>query len=193
MALRDIRIWPDPILSTRTQRVTGVDDAIRTLVADLFETMYHAEGIGLAANQVGENKQVLVMDLDPHQDALEDEEIAQELTDWGYDGPICLINPVITHREGELIWDEGCLSVPGITEPVTRSELVTVSYIDTEGAKQTLQAAGLYAVCIQHEMDHLAGKTFVEYLSPMKQSAAKRKMMRLKKLANDGVSRRQAS
>lgn len=192
MALRDIRIWPDPVLSTRTAQVTDVDDAVRTLVADLFETMYHAEGIGLAANQVGVSHQVLVLDLDPHKDATEDEEVAEELALWGYTGPLALINPVITARKGEIIWDEGCLSVPGITEPVSRSASIAVSYQDAHGKPQKLRANGLFAVCIQHEMDHLEGRVFVEYLSPIKRNAAKRKMMRLKE-RNQAAAGRQAS
>lgn len=198
MALRDIRIWPDPILSTPTAAVTAVDASVRALVADMFDTMAAADGIGLAANQVGESRSILVIDLDADRACESDPELAAELKSWGYTGPIALINPKITHGEGVIEWEEGCLSVPGITELVRRHAQVTVSYLDAQGAAQTLVANDLFAVCLQHEMDHLLGRVFLAYLSPAKRLAARRKMLRIKRVqtaaaqAAQSASRRRA-
>ena len=181
MALRDIRIWPDPILAQRAAPVATVDDSVRQLVADLFDTRYRAQGIGLAANQVGDARAVLVIDLDADGAAAADDALAQELTSWGYRGPLALINPKITHSAGTLLWDEGCLSVPGVTDTVSRWARVTVSYFDPQGAPRSLTATDLFAVCLQHEMDHLMGRVFVAYLSPARRLAARRKMLRLKR------------
>lgn len=178
MALREIRIWPDTSVCTPTQRVADVTDATRALIADMFETMYAEEGIGLAANQVGVSQQVVVMDLDPGKDAASDAAWRQDLRAWGFVGPLVLINPVITRRAGSIVWDEACLSVPGITGEVTRSAQVQVKYLDAAGRACTLKAKDLFAVCIQHELDHLAGKVFVEYLPAPKQASIKRKLQR---------------
>ena len=174
MALRDIRIWPDPAVCTPTEAVAVINSDIRTLVDDMFETMYASEGIGLAANQVGVCAQVVVMDLDPHQEAGNDAAWAQELASWGFTEPLALINPTITHRSGQMKGPEGCLSVPGVTAEISRSSVVEVSYHDRAGKRQKLRAKGLLAVCIQHELDHLAGRVFVEYLPEPKQAAIKR-------------------
>ena len=139
--------------------VAEVDDRIRTLVADMIETMYAAKGIGLAATQVDVHERVVVIDLSEERNS-----------------PLALINPVITHKNGETTYEEGCLSVPGIYDEVTRAETVTVEYLDTDGKPQKLDADGLLAICIQHELDHLLGKLFVEYLSPLKQQRIKTKM-----------------
>ena len=173
MALRDIRIWPDPVVCTPTKPVAAINSDIQALVEDMFETMYAAEGIGLAANQVGVCAQVVVLDLDPHKEAADDGAWAEQLASWGFTGPLTLINPTITRKSGQIQWQEGCLSVPDVTAEITRSSAVEVSYHDRAGKRQKLQAKGLLAVCIQHELDHLAGRVFVEYLPAPKQAAIK--------------------
>lgn len=159
MALLPILTYPNERLHIVAKPVEQVDDRIRTLAADMAETMYASRGIGLAATQVDVHERVVVIDLS--------EEHNQLLT---------LINPVITKKDGETSYEEGCLSVPGIYDTVTRAETITVEFLDINGNKQTLDADGLLAICIQHEMDHLVGKLFVEYLSPLKQSRIKTKM-----------------
>lgn len=159
MALLPILTHPNERLHIVAKPVAEVDDRIRTLVADMAETMYAAKGIGLAATQVDVHERVVVIDLS--------EEHNQLLT---------LINPTITKKDGETTFEEGCLSVPGIYDTVSRAETVTVEYLDTDGKPQSLDADGLLAICIQHELDHLAGKLFVEYLSPLKQSRIKSKL-----------------
>ncbi|MFC2507127.1 MAG: peptide deformylase [Kingella sp. (in: b-proteobacteria)] len=159
MALLPILTYPNERLHIVAKPVEQVDDRIRTLAADMAETMYASRGIGLAATQVDVHERVVVIDLS--------EEHNQLLT---------LINPVITKKDGETTYEEGCLSVPGIYDTVTRAETITVEFLDINGNKQTLDADGLLAICIQHEMDHLVGKLFVEYLSPLKQSRIKTKM-----------------
>ena len=159
MALLPILTYPNERLHIVAKPVEQVDDRIRTLAADMAETMYASRGIGLAATQVDVHERVVVIDLS--------EEHNQLLT---------LINPVITKKDGETTYEEGCLSVPGIYDTVTRAETITVEFLDINGNKQTLDADGLLAICIQHEMDHLIGKLFVEYLSPLKQSRIKTKM-----------------
>lgn len=159
MALLNILQYPDERLHTIAQPVEEFDDKILALVADMAETMYQARGIGLAATQVNVHKQVVVMDLSEERDQLR-----------------VFINPVITHQEGDTEFEEGCLSVPGIYETVHRAERVTVEAYDEHGEKFVLEADGLLAICIQHELDHLAGKVFVEYLSSLKQNRIKTKL-----------------
>src|SRR5690606_1011188 len=126
------------------------------------------------------HKRVLVIDLDPHGEAAKDAEVAADLASWGFKGPVALINPEIVAAEGEILWQEGCLSVPGINEEVKRKERVKVRALDRDGQPFEIDAAGLFAVASQHEMDHLRGKVFVEYLSKLKRDVIKRKMERLK-------------
>ncbi len=159
MALLPILRYPDPRLHTRAAPVREVDDAIRKLVADMAETMYEAPGIGLAATQVDVHQRVVVIDVSEDKSAL-----------------LALINPEIIARSGEQVCEEGCLSVPGIYDKVTRSEHVTVRALDQQGKPFELDAEGLLAVCIQHELDHLDGKVFVEYLSQLKQTRIKGKL-----------------
>lgn len=159
MALLPILRYPDPRLHTVAKPVEAVDAGIRRLVADMAETMYAAPGIGLAATQVDVHRRVLVIDVTEDKSKLQ-----------------AFINPVILWREGECVGEEGCLSVPGIYETVKRSERVKVRALDTEGAPFELQADGLLAVCLQHEIDHLDGKVFVEYLSRLKLSRIKAKL-----------------
>ena len=153
MALLPILHYPDPRLHKVAQPVAVVDDAIRKLAADMAETMYAAPGVGLAATQVDVHKQLIVIDISETHDNLQ-----------------VLINPEILESRGESDCEEGCLSVPGIFEKVTRAEWVRVRALDLAGNPRIIEADGLLSVCIQHEMDHLKGKVFVEYLSPLKQS-----------------------
>jgi len=153
MALLPILRYPDPRLHTKAARVAVVDDAIRQLAADMAETMYEAPGIGLAATQVNQHVQVIIIDVS--------EDKSQLMT---------FINPEILERSGECEGEEGCLSVPGIYETVKRSERVKVRALGLDGKPFEMSADGLLAVCIQHEMDHLQGKVFVEYLSRLKQT-----------------------
>lgn len=159
MALLPILRYPDPRLHTVAKPVEAVDAGIRKLAADMLETMYEAPGIGLAATQVNEHKRVLVLDVS--------EDKSQ---------PMVFVNPEILWREGECVGEEGCLSVPGIYETVKRSERVKVRALNLAGEPFELAADGLLAVCLQHEIDHLDGKVFVEYLSRLKLSRIKAKL-----------------
>ncbi|MES2912393.1 MAG: peptide deformylase [Pseudomonadota bacterium] len=157
--------YPDPRLHTVAKPVVAVDDRIKSLVDDMLETMYDAEGIGLAATQVNVHERLVVIDVSE-----------------GRDKPLVLINPEIVWASPEKkINDEGCLSVPGIYDGVERSISVRVQALDLEGKPQTHEADDLLAVCIQHEMDHLLGKVFVEYLSPLKRNRIKTKMIKQQK------------
>ncbi len=159
MALLNIIHYPDRRLHTVAKPVAQVDERIRKLVADMAQTMYAAPGIGLAATQVDVHEQVIVIDISETRDDLR-----------------VFINPRLLKADGSAVHEEGCLSVPGIYDKVTRAERITVEALNTEGASFTLEAEGLLAVCIQHEMDHLQGKVFVEYLSSLKQARIKNKL-----------------
>jgi peptide deformylase len=159
MALLPILRYPDPRLHKKAVPVARVDDGIRKLAADMAETMYEAPGIGLAATQVDVHQQLVVIDAS--------EDRSQLLT---------LINPEILAREGECEGEEGCLSVPGIYETVKRAQRVKVRALGLDGKPFELEAEGLLAVCVQHEIDHLQGKVFVEYLSMLKQTRIKSKL-----------------
>lgn len=165
MALIEILHFPDPRLRKKAIPVDKVDDQVRQTVKDMFETMYDAPGIGLAATQVNIQQQIIVID------------VSEDKTE-----PVCLINPKIIAKDGEEEMQEGCLSVPGIFENVRRAESITVQALNQQGGEFTLDAEGLLAVCIQHEMDHLDGKLFVDYLSPLKMQRIKKKMLKMKKL-----------
>lgn len=189
MAVRKIRIWPDPALTEVAKPVEQFDDSLRELVDDMFETMYQANGVGLAATQIAEPRRVLVIDLSPSTAPAEETGTAEELARWGFTGPTAFINPEIVESEGHIIWEEGCLSVPGITDKVKRKERVKVRARDVHGEPFEVDAKGLFAVALQHEGDHLNGRTFVEYLSKLKRDVIRRKMMRLKdETDNDGVA-----
>lgn len=164
MALLKILHYPDPRLHTVAQPVAQVDDRIRDLAADMAETMYAAPGIGLAATQVDRHVQVIVVDVSETKD--------QRIT---------FINPKIVEADGQAVYEEGCLSVPGIYEKVTRAERITVRALDLEGREFELSADGLLAICIQHEIDHLKGKVFVEYLSRLKQDRIRNKLKKLER------------
>jgi peptide deformylase len=176
MALLEILTYPDPRLALKAAPVETVDAATKQLVTDMFETMYHSDGVGLAAIQVGVQKRVIVVDCAPRP---EDEDKATPL---GPREPYAIINPQIVSSEGEIVWEEGCLSVPGYTDEIERAEKVTVKGLDREGTPILIEAEGLLAVCLQHEIDHLEGVLFVDRLSRLKQSVVKKK---LKKLAEE--------
>ncbi len=161
MALLDILTFPDPRLERIALPIKIIDDKVKKLVDDMADTMYSAQGIGLAATQVGELKRVLVMDISEDKNQLR-----------------VFINPEILRKEGTAVAEEGCLSVPGIYDKVERAETVMVTALDRDGQRFTLNASGLLAVCIQHEVDHLDGKVFVEYLSPLKANRIKNKMVK---------------
>lgn len=161
MAILDILNYPDPRLHTVAKPVKEVNATVRRLIDDMAETMYAAPGIGLAATQVNQHIQLLLVDTSETKDQLQ-----------------VFINPKILKRDGEQVYEEGCLSVPGIYETVTRAEKILVEALDKDGKKFTLEAHGLLSVCIQHEMDHLLGKVFVEYLSPLKRNRIKNKMLK---------------
>ena len=159
MALLPILRYPDPRLHQKAAVIKVVDDEIRRLAADMAETMYAAPGIGLAATQVDVHKRVVVIDVSEDKSGL-----------------LALINPEIIARSGEQVCEEGCLSVPGVYDRVERAERVTVRYLDLDGQAQQIEADGLLAVCIQHELDHLQGKVFVDHLSQLKQTRIKAKL-----------------
>jgi peptide deformylase len=159
MALLPILEYPDERLRTVAKPIDHIDDALQRLIDDMFETMYEAPGVGLAATQIDFHRQLIVIDVSEDKDA-----------------PLVLINPRIVESEGTETCQEGCLSVPGIFADVVRAERVVVEALDRHGELRRIDASGLLAVCIQHEMDHLAGKVFVDYLSPLKRQMVKRKM-----------------
>ena len=164
MARLEILEFPDPRLRTVAKPVRAVDDRIRTLCDDMLETMYDAKGIGLAATQVNVHERVVVMDLSEERDS-----------------PQVFINPEI-EPYGECVeGEEGCLSVPGYYDAVTRAERVRIKALDREGNPFEIDAEGLLAVCIQHECDHLAGKVFVDYLSPLKRTRVRKRLEKSKK------------
>jgi peptide deformylase len=173
MALLPILEFPDPRLRTRAQPVEQVDEALRKLIDDMFETMYAAPGIGLAATQVNVHKRLLVLDVS---------ESRKE--------PLALINPQILSRDGVEETEEGCLSVPGIYDKVTRAERIRVRALDRNGRQIELDADGLLAVCIQHEIDHLDGKLFVDYLSELKRTRIRKKLEKERKDRTAGASAR---
>jgi peptide deformylase len=164
MAILNILHFPDPRLRTRAAPVTQVDAAIRRLVDDMFDTMYDAPGIGLAATQVNVHQRVIVIDVSEDKNE-----------------PRVFINPEILAREGVEQMDEGCLSVPGVYETVERADRVKVRALNRDGQPFELEADGLLAVCIQHEMDHLEGKLFVDYLSSLKRERIRKKLEKLRR------------
>lgn len=166
MARLPILEYPDPRLRIRAEPVTEVDDELQKLIADLFETMYSAPGIGLAATQVNVHKRLLVVDVTAEGNQ-----------------PYCLINPEIVERDGQTTAEEGCLSVPEYYDFVERAARIKVRALDKNGAPFELEAEGLLAVCIQHEIDHLDGKLFVDYLSELKRERLKRKATKKAKRA----------
>ena len=164
MAILDILNYPDARLYTVAKPVSQVDAKIQRLIDDMAETMYQAPGIGLAATQVDVHLQIIVIDTSETKSKLQ-----------------VFINPKVKTKAGTQEYEEGCLSVPGVYENVTRAEMVVIEALDKNGKPFTLEADGLMAVCIQHEMDHLLGKVFVQYLSPLKQNRIKTKMQKMQR------------
>ncbi|MGD0490191.1 MAG: peptide deformylase [Steroidobacteraceae bacterium] len=156
--------YPDPRLRTKAVPVTTVDDAVRQLIDDLLETMYAAKGIGLAASQVDVHRRILVLDISDSRDQ-----------------PMAFINPEILEAEGSAPGEEGCLSLPGIYDKLERAERIRVRALDRNGEPFELEADGMLAVCIQHEMDHLEGKLFVDYLSELKRQLIRRRLQKERK------------
>jgi len=159
MAILDILHFPDPRLRTKAEPVQQVNAEIQKIVEDMIETMYAASGIGLAATQVNIHQQIIVIDLSESRDQ-----------------PLCLINPKILRKEGKVCKEEGCLSVPDIYESVERAESVVVQFLDYQGKLSKITATDFLAVCIQHEMDHLKGKLFIDYLSSLKRQRIRKKL-----------------
>jgi len=167
MPLLEILKFPDERLRTKAKPVEAVTDEIRQLVDDMFETMYAAPGIGLAATQVNVHQRIVVIDVSPEKDQ-----------------PLCLINPVITAKDGVEQYEEGCLSVPGIYETVERAEHIHLTALNRDGEEFKMEADELLAICIQHELDHLMGKLFVDYLSPLKRNRIRKKLEKHQKTAD---------
>jgi len=165
--------YPDPRLRTRAAPVTTFDAALGQLAEDMLETMYNAKGVGLAATQVNVHKRMLVADLSEERNK-----------------PLILVNPRLVELVDKSVNQEGCLSVPGVFEDVERARRIRVEYQDAKGAKQELEAEGLLAVCIQHEMDHLEGVLFLDHLSRLKRENALRKLKKAKKDAADTLQHR---
>lgn len=170
MALLEILYFPDPRLRNKAQPVGQVDDTLRTLVDDMLETMYDAPGIGLAATQINVPRRVVVIDLSEERNQ-----------------PLCLINPEIIETRGDEEMEEGCLSVPGVYELVQRAEWIRVRALNRDGEQVEFETDGLLAVCIQHEIDHLNGKLFVDYLSALKRSRIKNKLQKQLREATSSV------
>ncbi|MCE9669493.1 peptide deformylase [Myxococcus stipitatus] len=170
--VREILIWPDPILKQKAKPVAKVDDSVRALVKDMFETMYAADGVGLAAPQVGVLQRIIVLDTTPRQPESK---------------PLAMINPEIIAMEGETTYTEGCLSIPGESEDVDRAAFVTVKYLDVDGNEQTLRCDELLAIAVQHETDHLNGTVFVDHVSTLKREIIRKRMKRLKSSREDGA------
>lgn len=170
MAKLTILEFPDPRLRTRAKTVKAVDDALRQLIDDMFETMYAAPGVGLAASQIDVHQRFMVLDVSEEKNQ-----------------PQVFINPEILDRDGEQNCEEGCLSVPGVYAKVTRAERIRVRALDRHGKAFECDAEGLLAICIQHEMDHLEGKLFVDYLSPLKREMVRKKLHKQRRSETDAA------
>jgi len=170
MAILRILEFPDPKLRKKALPVDKVDDALRRLIDDMFDTMYEAPGIGLAATQIDVHRRLLVAD------------VSGERTD-----PHVLINPEILEKDGVIVTEEGCLSVPGYFEEVERAEHIRVRYLDRDGNEQTSEFEEMLAVCVQHEIDHLDGKLFVDYLSEAKRQRIRKRLVKERRLQAVGA------
>ncbi|BEQ13291.1 peptide deformylase [Desulfoferula mesophila] len=168
MAVLPIKTFPDSVLSKTCRQVHEVDEDLKQLAQDMLDTMYAAPGVGLAAPQVGRDERLVVIDCSPRD---------------GEPQPLVLFNPRIVEMDGEVVFEEGCLSVPEFTCDVTRAERVVVKAMDAEGQPITIEGEGLLAICLQHELDHLEGRLFLDRISPLKRSLYKKR--RLKQLKRD--------
>ncbi len=169
MSVLTVLEYPDQRLRSQASPVATIDEAVCKLIDDMFETMYAAPGIGLAATQVDVHKRIVVLDIST-----------------GKNKPRCFINPEILEQEGSISSDEGCLSVPGITEAVVRAEKIRVAALDRDGQPFELEAEGLLAICLEHEIDHLDGKLFVDYLSELKRLRIRKKALKQRKQDSSG-------
>lgn len=176
--VREILIWPHPLLKQKGQPVAQVDDSIRALIKDMYDSMYDADGVGLAAPQLGVLKNVIVLDTTPKQPDSK---------------PVAMVNPEIVELIGKLTYKEGCLSIPGEAEDVDRASEVVVRFLDAQGQPQTLKADGLLAIAIQHEADHLEGTVFVDHVSSLKRELIRKRMKKLQaSVAEDKLEGRKA-
>jgi peptide deformylase len=162
--VHEILVWPNPVLKQKARPVAKVDDSVRTLIKDMFESMYAADGVGLAASQIGVLKNVIVLDTTPRQPSSK---------------AVAMVNPEILTLEGKCSFKEGCLSVPGEAEEVERAAIVTARYLDEEGTERTITADGLLAIAIQHECDHLKGVMFVDHISALKREIIRKRMKKI--------------
>ena len=163
MALLPILQFPDPRLKLVAKQVDSFDAEIEKICSDMLETMYETQGVGLAATQVNIQQRILVIDISEDQSQ-----------------PLCIINPKLINAQGEIIWEEGCLSFPGVFAKVKRSAQITIEFYNVKGEPQTLHAEELMAVCIQHEIDHLNGITFYDHISPLKQKMLRKKLDKMR-------------
>ncbi len=166
--VREILVWPHPLLKQKAHPVAVVDDSIRALIKDLFDSMYAADGVGLAAPQIGVLKNVIVLDTTPRQPESR---------------PLAMVNPEILELNGQQIYSEGCLSIPGEAEDVERALTITVRYLDEQGVEQVLKTDGLLAIAVQHETDHLKGVMFVDHISALKREIVRKRMKKLQAVA----------
>jgi peptide deformylase len=162
--VHEILVWPNPVLKQKAKPVARVDDDVRQLIKDMFESMYAADGVGLAAPQIGVLKNVIVLDTTPRQPDSK---------------AVAMVNPEILSYEGKLVYKEGCLSVPGEAEDVDRAAVITVRFLDEQGDEQTLRCDGLLAVAVQHETDHLKGVMFVDHISSLKRELIRKRMKKV--------------
>jgi peptide deformylase len=172
-----IHTFPDPVLKKVAQEVTEFNDELKELCKNMLYTMYYAPGIGLAAPQVGISKRIFVLDVDYDRDETSEGSGEYEYSNFN---PMIFINPVFRDEDGEIIYQEGCLSLPGIYEDVKRFEHLVVDYQDTDGNKHSLEANELLAICIQHENDHLNGIVFIDKLSSLKRNMLRKKLIKEK-------------
>jgi peptide deformylase len=164
----DIRLYGDPVLRARASEVEEVDDSLRQLAADMIETMRAAQGVGLAANQVGELRRIVVIDLEPVD---------------GTEETVALVNPEIIEREGKMTSEEGCLSIPEVHEPLERDERVRVRFIDLDGEQREIEGSGLLAAVLQHEIDHLDGVLITDHISPTRRAMLRGTLKRIARQA----------
>jgi peptide deformylase len=168
--VHEILVWPNPVLKQKARSVAQVDDSTRQLIKDMFESMYAADGVGLAAPQIGVLKNVIVLDTTPRQPDSR---------------PIAMVNPEILLLEGKMTYKEGCLSVPGEAEDVDRAAFATVRYLDEQGVEQTIRVEGLLAVAVQHETDHLRGVMFVDHISSLKRELIRKRMKKVQAIIEE--------
>lgn len=182
--LLNIHTYPDPVLTKVAEDVTEFGEDLKALCKNMLYTMYNAPGIGLAAPQIGISKRIFVIDVNYSREEVTEDSGEYALSDFE---PMIFINPIIKDKDGEIIYQEGCLSLPGIFEDVKRFEKIVVDYKDTDGNEHSIEADELLSICIQHENDHLDGIVFIERLSALKKSFFKKKLMKAKKQKNHNL------